>query len=72
MLGNAVEIAAQLEPYSAAGLDHVVLADLTAMAQAPEDAVEAMGELSTLKPLLRTMGPNDTPRQRRSTTLTRS
>ena len=52
MLGNAEEIAARLKPYAEAGLEHVVLADLTAMTYAPEDAAAALGELFKLKPLL--------------------
>ena len=58
-LGNAAEVAARLQPYSAAGLDHVVLADLTAMAYEPEDAAAAMGQLFKLKPLLEPMWPNE-------------
>ena len=59
MLGNAEEIAARLEPYAEAGLEHVVLADLTATTYAPEDVAAALGELFKLKPLLEPMRPDD-------------
>jgi phthiodiolone/phenolphthiodiolone dimycocerosates ketoreductase len=71
MLGNAAEVAAGLDPYGAAGLDHVVLADLTAMAYTPEDAPAALGELFKLKPLLEPLGPNESPLQQLSTATSR-
>lgn len=55
MLGNAHEIAARLEPFAEAGLEHVVLADMSAIALAPEDAPAALAQLATLAPLLKEM-----------------
>ena len=66
MLGNAEEIAARLEPYAEAGLEHVVLADLTATTYAPEDVAAALGELFKLKPLLEPMRPDERSARRLS------
>ena len=55
MLGNAEEIAARLEPFAQAGLEHVVLADMSAIALAPEDAPAALGQLASLAPMLKEM-----------------
>ena len=55
MLGNGAEIAARLEPFAKAGLEHVVLADMSAIALAPEDAPAALGQLAVLAPMLKEM-----------------
>jgi phthiodiolone/phenolphthiodiolone dimycocerosates ketoreductase len=55
MLGSGTEIAARLEPFARAGLEHVVIADMSAIALAPEDAPAALGQLAVLAPLLKEM-----------------
>lgn len=55
MIGNAEEIAARLEPFAKVGLQHVVLADMSAIALAPEDAPAALGQLAALTPMLQAM-----------------
>jgi phthiodiolone/phenolphthiodiolone dimycocerosates ketoreductase len=48
MVGNAAEVAELLQPFAEAGLQHVVLADMSALACGPDDAARAMGELAQL------------------------
>jgi phthiodiolone/phenolphthiodiolone dimycocerosates ketoreductase len=56
MLGNARDVAARLQPYADAGLDHVVLADLTGFSfSAAETARLLTTELAALKQLLTNM-----------------
>lgn len=52
LLGNAADIASRLRPYAEAGLQHVVLCDITGLCQAPADTVRLMGELGRLRSLL--------------------
>jgi phthiodiolone/phenolphthiodiolone dimycocerosates ketoreductase len=48
VVGNAVEIRAELEPYARAGLTHVILADMTGLVQNPADMPRLMGEVGAL------------------------
>jgi phthiodiolone/phenolphthiodiolone dimycocerosates ketoreductase len=49
MIGNADEIATNMKPYADAGLEHLVLADLSPLTHAPETLPSAMAELPKLK-----------------------
>jgi phthiodiolone/phenolphthiodiolone dimycocerosates ketoreductase len=55
MLGNAEEVAAQIQPYADAGLEHVVLADMSSLACGPGDAQQAIEQLGLLISHLRDM-----------------
>jgi phthiodiolone/phenolphthiodiolone dimycocerosates ketoreductase len=55
MLGNADEVAARIQPLADAGLQHVVLADMSALACGPDDAQEAVVQLAALTGHLRAM-----------------
>jgi phthiodiolone/phenolphthiodiolone dimycocerosates ketoreductase len=46
VLGNGREVADTLKPYAEAGLEHVVLADLTGLFQAPSDVPRLMQEVA--------------------------
>jgi hypothetical protein len=48
MFGNAEDVAASLQPYRTAGLEHVVLCDLTGFTYAPEEAAGFIAELARL------------------------
>lgn len=47
-IGNATDVAARLEPYIEAGLEYVVIADFTGIAQPPEALASSMGQLAIL------------------------
>jgi phthiodiolone/phenolphthiodiolone dimycocerosates ketoreductase len=51
-IGNAEEIAERIEPYAKAGLEHLVLADFTGIAQPPEAMPTAAAQLGKLAALL--------------------
>jgi phthiodiolone/phenolphthiodiolone dimycocerosates ketoreductase len=52
MMGNAEELAAQIAPYQALGLDYMVIADTTGLTQDPRTVASLMPELVKLKALL--------------------
>lgn len=52
LIGNADDIATRLAPYAEAGLEHVVLADMSSVAVAPEEAAKALAEITRLTGLL--------------------
>jgi phthiodiolone/phenolphthiodiolone dimycocerosates ketoreductase len=52
LMGNAEEVAGRLRPYAEAGLDHVVLADMSSVAVGPEESQRAFGEMARLTGLL--------------------
>lgn len=52
LLGNAADIASRLREYAEAGLQHVVLCDITGLCQAPSETVRLLSELGRLRLLL--------------------
>jgi len=56
MLGSAEEVATRLKPYADAGLEHVVLADMSALAYAPEDAMTGFAQFAELTQILHGLG----------------
>lgn len=52
LIGNADEVAARLEPYAAAGLEFVLLADMSSLAAGPEAAAQAFQQMARLTTLL--------------------
>jgi phthiodiolone/phenolphthiodiolone dimycocerosates ketoreductase len=48
LIGNAEEIAKRLGPFADAGLEHVVICDITGMVYPPEEAAVQLGELAKL------------------------
>lgn len=56
MIGNADEIAANMKPYGDAGLEHLVVADLSPLTHAPESLPSAMAQLPRLTANLAQIG----------------
>jgi phthiodiolone/phenolphthiodiolone dimycocerosates ketoreductase len=52
LMGNADDISERLRPYAEAGLEHVVLADMSSLVAGPEDAARAFQELARLTSIL--------------------
>jgi phthiodiolone/phenolphthiodiolone dimycocerosates ketoreductase len=57
MIGSGEEVAARLAGFAHAGCQHLVLADMSALAYPAEEAMAAMAELPTLVQRLREMVP---------------
>jgi hypothetical protein len=57
LMGNADDIAERLRPYAAAGLEFVLLADMSSVVVRPEDAARAFQELHRLTQLLHDLTP---------------
>jgi len=55
LMGSASDVAARLEAYAAAGLEHAVFGDITGLAYPPAQSAELMGELKTLFTLAHAM-----------------
>lgn len=53
LTGNADEVRAAAQGYIDAGLEHVIIADLSAVAYSPEKSVQLMGEVGRLAALLK-------------------
>ena len=52
LMGTAEEVAARIRPFAEAGAQHLLLADVTGMTYAPEDAARHLAELAKLKALV--------------------
>jgi hypothetical protein len=52
MMGNADEVAARLRAFAGAGLEHVILCEMSSIACAPDDVPVALTELAKLTGLL--------------------
>ena len=57
LIGNAEDVAARLTPYAEAGLEHVVLADMSSLVAGPEESARAFAELGSLTARLHELGP---------------
>jgi len=55
LMGNADEVAERLRPYADAGLEQVVLADMSSVAVGPEEGERAFAEMARLTGLLHEM-----------------
>jgi phthiodiolone/phenolphthiodiolone dimycocerosates ketoreductase len=55
LMGNAEEVAERLRPYADAGLEHVVLADMSSVAVGPQEAERAFAEMAKLTAMLHAM-----------------
>ena len=64
LMGNPADIAARLQPYAAAGLEHAVFGDITGLAYPPAESAELMGELKALFALAHAMPPGNADQER--------